>query len=165
MILYFLIHGGPFIVLKDGTVMLLVHSATDNSITTSNFCLFLRYWLTNKINIKRPSTGLLMYTMATRFCDEIYLYGFWPFPKDGNGNPVKYHYYDELRYRYFSKAGPHRMPLEFKTLKRLHSKGALKLTTSKCTYPWRAAYELKWRLRDQTKMCANRPVRLLIGLL
>lgn len=124
--------------------MLIVHSATDNSITTSNVCLSLRYWLTNKINIKRPSTGLLMYTMATRFCDEIYLYGFWPFPKDGNGNPVKYHYYDGLRYRYFSNAGPHRMPLEFKTLKRLHSKGALKLTTSKCTYTWlRAAHERK----------------------
>lgn len=98
-------------------------------------CLFLRFWLTNKINIKRPSTGLLMYTLATRFCDEIHLYGFWPFPKDGNGNPVKYHYYDGLRYRYFSNASPHRMPLEFKTLKTLHSKGALKLTTSKCTYP------------------------------
>lgn len=93
------------------------------------------YWLTNKINIKRPSTGLLMYTMATRFCDEIYLYGFWPFPKDSNGNPVKYHYYDTLKYRYFSSAGPHRMPLEFKTLKTLHNIGALKLTTSKCTQP------------------------------
>ncbi|XP_062340247.1 CMP-N-acetylneuraminate-poly-alpha-2,8-sialyltransferase isoform X1 [Osmerus eperlanus] len=91
------------------------------------------YWLTNKINIKRPSTGLLMYTLATRFCNEIHLYGFWPFPRDGNGNLVKYHYYDMLKYRYFSNAGPHRMPLEFKTLKMLHSKGALKLTTSKCT--------------------------------
>ncbi|KAK9967924.1 hypothetical protein ABG768_002286 [Culter alburnus] len=93
-----------------------------------------RYWLANKINIKRPTTGLLMYTMATRFCDEIYLYGFWPFPKDANGNSVKYHYYDTLKYRYFSRAGPHRMPLEFNTLKNLHNKGALKLTTSKCTY-------------------------------
>ncbi|KAM4614852.1 CMP-N-acetylneuraminate-poly-alpha-2,8-sialyltransferase [Polymixia lowei] len=91
------------------------------------------YWLTNKINIKRPSTGLLMYTLATRFCDEIHLYGFWPFPRDANGNLVKYHYYDLLKYRYFSNAVPHRMPLEFKTLKMLHSKGALKLTTSKCT--------------------------------
>ncbi|KAM9517450.1 CMP-N-acetylneuraminate-poly-alpha-2,8-sialyltransferase isoform 1-T1 [Salvelinus alpinus] len=90
------------------------------------------YWLTNKINIKRPSTGLLMYTLATRFCDEIHLYGFWPFPRDANGKIVKYHYYDMLKYRYFSNAGPHRMPLEFKTLKMLHSKGALKLTTSKC---------------------------------
>lgn len=97
-----------------------------------NIYVFLRYWLTNKVNIKRPSTGLLMYTMATRFCDEIHLYGFWPFPKDSSGNPVKYHYYDMLKYRYFSNASPHRMPLEFKTLKTLHSKGALKLTTTKC---------------------------------
>ncbi|KAJ8338895.1 hypothetical protein SKAU_G00356810 [Synaphobranchus kaupii] len=93
------------------------------------------YWLTNKINIKRPSTGLLMYTLATRFCDEIHLYGFWPFPKDSSGNPVKYHYYDTLKYRYFSNASPHRMPLEFKTLRVLHSRGALKLTTSKCSRP------------------------------
>ncbi|XP_066567367.1 CMP-N-acetylneuraminate-poly-alpha-2,8-sialyltransferase [Amia ocellicauda] len=93
------------------------------------------YWLTNKINIKRPSTGLLMYTLATRFCDEIHLYGFWPFPKDTKGRLVKYHYYDELKYRYFSNASPHRMPLEFKTLKTLHNKGALKLTTSTCAQP------------------------------
>ncbi|XP_028828765.1 CMP-N-acetylneuraminate-poly-alpha-2,8-sialyltransferase [Denticeps clupeoides] len=93
------------------------------------------YWLTNKVNIKRPSTGLLMYTLATRFCDEIHLYGFWPFPRDTQGNPVKYHYYDMLKYRYLSNAAPHRMPLEFKTLKALHYKGALKLTTSKCTRP------------------------------
>lgn len=98
------------------------------------YFLSLRFWLKNKINIKRPSTGLLMYTMATRFCDEIHLYGFWPFPKDTNGNAVKYHYYDTLKYRYFSSAGPHRMPLEFRTLKSLHNKGALKLTTSKCTF-------------------------------
>ncbi|XP_078070849.1 CMP-N-acetylneuraminate-poly-alpha-2,8-sialyltransferase [Mustelus asterias] len=90
------------------------------------------YWLTNKIYIKRPSTGLLMYTLSTRFCDEIHLYGYWPFPKDAKGAPVKYHYYDNLKYRYFSNAGPHRMPLEFKTLKSLHDKGALKLTTGKC---------------------------------
>ncbi|KAM4879222.1 CMP-N-acetylneuraminate-poly-alpha-2,8-sialyltransferase isoform 2-T2 [Sylvia borin] len=90
------------------------------------------YWLTNKVHIKRPSTGLLMYTLATRFCDEIHLYGFWPFPKDFHGKPVKYHYYDDLKYRYFSNASPHRMPLEFKTLYVLHNRGALKLTTGKC---------------------------------
>ena len=105
---------------------------------TGAYFLSPRYWLTNKIHIKRPSTGLLMYTLATRFCDEIHLYGFWPFPKDSQGNPVKYHYYDTIKYRYFSNAGPHRMPLEFKTLKILHSKGALKLTTSKCMQPWSA---------------------------
>ncbi|XP_075788191.1 CMP-N-acetylneuraminate-poly-alpha-2,8-sialyltransferase isoform X2 [Pelodiscus sinensis] len=90
------------------------------------------YWLTNKVHIKRPSTGLLMYTLTTRFCDEIHLYGFWPFPKDLYGKPVKYHYYDDLKYRYFSNTSPHRMPLEFKTLHVLHNRGALKLTTGKC---------------------------------
>ncbi|XP_061898551.1 alpha-2,8-sialyltransferase 8B isoform X2 [Entelurus aequoreus] len=43
------------------------------------------YWLTNNVHIKRPTTGLLMYTMATRFCQEIHLYGFWPFPHDPQG--------------------------------------------------------------------------------
>lgn len=96
------------------------------------YVFFPSYWLTNKVPIKRPSTGLLMYTLATRFCDEIHLYGFWPFPKDLNGKAVKYHYYDDLKYRYFSNASPHRMPLEFKTLNVLHNRGALKLTTGKC---------------------------------
>ncbi|XP_065717538.1 CMP-N-acetylneuraminate-poly-alpha-2,8-sialyltransferase isoform X1 [Patagioenas fasciata] len=50
------------------------------------------YWLTNKVHIKRPSTGLLMYTLATRFCDEIHLYGFWPFPKDLHGKPAPFNY-------------------------------------------------------------------------
>lgn len=91
-----------------------------------------RYWLTNKVHIKRPTTGLLMYTLATRFCNQIYLYGFWPFPLDQNQNPVKYHYYDSLKYGYTSQASPHTMPLEFKALKTLHQQGALKLTVGEC---------------------------------
>ncbi|XP_074151181.1 alpha-2,8-sialyltransferase 8B [Sminthopsis crassicaudata] len=90
------------------------------------------YWLTNKVHIKRPTTGLLMYTLATRFCNTIYLYGFWPFPRDQNQNPVKYHYYDSLKYGYTSQASPHTMPLEFKALKTLHQQGALKLTVGEC---------------------------------
>lgn len=94
--------------------------------------LVFRYWLTNKVHIKRPTTGLLMYTLATRFCNQIYLYGFWPFPLDQNQNPVKYHYYDSLKYGYTSQASPHTMPLEFKALKSLHEQGALKLTVGQC---------------------------------
>ncbi|XP_069481177.1 alpha-2,8-sialyltransferase 8B [Ambystoma mexicanum] len=90
------------------------------------------YWLTNKVHIKRPTTGLLMYTLATRFCSRIHLYGFWPFPRDQNQNPVKYHYYDSLKYGYTSQASPHAMPLEFKALKALHQQGALKLTVEEC---------------------------------
>nr|XP_033775368.1 alpha-2,8-sialyltransferase 8B isoform X2 [Geotrypetes seraphini] len=90
------------------------------------------YWLTNKVHIKRPSTGLLMYTLATRFCNRIHLYGFWPFPRDINQNPVKYHYYDSLEYGYTSQASPHTMPLEFKALQTLHRQGALKLIVGIC---------------------------------
>lgn len=93
---------------------------------------FSSYWLTNKVHIKRPTTGLLMYTLATRFCNQIHLYGFWPFPRDQNQNPVKYHYYDSLKYGYTSQASPHTMPLEFKALKSLHDQGALKLTVGQC---------------------------------
>ncbi|XP_061577872.1 alpha-2,8-sialyltransferase 8B [Cololabis saira] len=90
------------------------------------------YWLTNNVHIKRPTTGLLMYTMATRFCEEIHLYGFWPFPLDLQGKPVKYHYYDTLKYEYTSRSSPHTMPLEFRTLSTLHRQGALRLHTGTC---------------------------------
>ncbi|XP_029613512.1 alpha-2,8-sialyltransferase 8B isoform X1 [Salmo trutta] len=90
------------------------------------------YWLTNNVQIKRPTTGLLMYTMATRFCEEIHLYGFWPFPQDSQGKSVKYHYYDTLTYEYTSHASPHTMPLEFRTLSSLHRQGALRLHTGSC---------------------------------
>lgn len=97
----------------------------------SSFFL-IRYWLTNNVQIKRPTTGLLMYTMATRFCEEIHLYGFWPFPQDSQGKSVKYHYYDTLTYEYTSHASPHTMPLEFRTLSSLHRQGALRLHTGSC---------------------------------
>ncbi|XP_041853310.1 alpha-2,8-sialyltransferase 8B [Melanotaenia boesemani] len=90
------------------------------------------YWLTNNVHIKRPTTGLLMYTMATRFCEEIHLYGFWPFPLDPQGKAVKYHYYDTLKYEYTSSSSPHTMPLEFRTLNTLHRQGALRLHTGTC---------------------------------
>ncbi|XP_028287014.1 alpha-2,8-sialyltransferase 8B isoform X2 [Parambassis ranga] len=90
------------------------------------------YWLTNNVHIKRPTTGLLMYTLATRFCEEIHLYGFWPFPLDPHGKPVKYHYYDTLKYEYTSSSSPHTMPLEFRTLSMLHRQGALRLHTGTC---------------------------------
>lgn len=100
-------------------------------------CVFVnRYWLTNKVHIKRPTTGLLMYTLATRFCEEIHLYGFWPFPLDPLGKPVKYHYYDTLKYEYTSSSSPHTMPLEFRTLSALHRQGALRLHTGTCDTEW-----------------------------
>ncbi|XP_035666645.1 CMP-N-acetylneuraminate-poly-alpha-2,8-sialyltransferase-like isoform X2 [Branchiostoma floridae] len=91
------------------------------------------FWLQAKTRIKRPSTGLYMYTIATRFCQEIHLYGFFPFTVDVNGRPVRYHYYDNGKYNFYDKRRPHSMPVEFQALRRLHDKGALRLLTDKCT--------------------------------
>ncbi|KAK7891514.1 hypothetical protein WMY93_023477 [Mugilogobius chulae] len=93
------------------------------------------YWLTKHVPIKRPSTGLFMYTLATRFCSQLHLYGFWPFPRDPRGAPVKYHYYDRLTYQYTSSSSPHTMPLEYRTLRTLHGQGALRLHTGPCEEP------------------------------
>ncbi|KAM4572470.1 alpha-2,8-sialyltransferase 8B isoform 1-T1 [Odontesthes bonariensis] len=101
------------------------------------------YWLTNNVHIKRPTTGLLMYTMATRFCEEIHLYGFWPFSLDPQGKAVKYHYYDTLKYEYTSSSSPHTMPLEFRTLSTLHRQGALRLHTGTCDAEPRQQNELE----------------------
>eukprot|EP00058_Branchiostoma_floridae_P024518 XP_002610008.1 hypothetical protein BRAFLDRAFT_247570 [Branchiostoma floridae] len=91
------------------------------------------FWWISKTRIKRPSTGLYMYTIATRFCQEIHLYGFFPFTVDVNGRPVRYHYYDNGKYNFYDKRRPHSMPVEFQALRRLHDKGALRLLTDKCT--------------------------------
>ncbi|XP_013888070.1 alpha-2,8-sialyltransferase 8B [Austrofundulus limnaeus] len=110
----------------------LLHAVRGHSANSILYVFTDRYWLTNNVHIKRPTTGLLMYTMATRFCEEIHLYGFWPFPLDPRGRPVKYHYYDTLKYEYTSSSSPHTMPLEFRTLSSLHRQGALRLHTGTC---------------------------------
>uniref|UniRef100_A0A8C9DCT9 ST8 alpha-N-acetyl-neuraminide alpha-2,8-sialyltransferase 2 n=1 Tax=Prolemur simus TaxID=1328070 RepID=A0A8C9DCT9_PROSS len=81
--------------------------------------------LKHRVNVRTAYPSL-------RLLHAIYLYGFWPFPLDQNQNPVKYHYYDSLKYGYTSQASPHTMPLEFKALKSLHEQGALKLTVGQC---------------------------------
>ena len=76
-----------------------------------------------------------MYNIASVLCEEIHLYGFYPF-SDYDGTPLAYHYDDppsrtrehyDWGYRRF-----HRLPDEFVYLKRLHKKGALKLHIGKC---------------------------------
>lgn len=121
-------------------------SNQSEGILTASYTMYFfvhRYWLTNNVHIKRPTTGLLMYTMATRFCEEIHLYGFWPFPLDPQGRPVKYHYYDTLKYEYTSSSSPHTMPLEFRTLSTLHRQGALRLHTGTCDRQTEAPTELQ----------------------
>lgn len=76
----------------------------------------------------RPSTGLYLTTTAIALCDKVDLYGFWPLPRDINGNEVPYHYYED-------KPSPtimHDFHFEFLKLAQLHEKGIVHIHTGKC---------------------------------
>ena len=79
-----------------------------------------------------------MYNVASVLCDEIHLFGFYPF-SDFDRVPLAYHYDDPSPPR--NRTSPnfegsykryHRLPEEFVYLKKLHKKGAIKLHIGKC---------------------------------
>ena len=70
-----------------------------------------------------------MVTLALSLCDETNLYGFWPFSRDLNLRPLKYHYYDDLD-------GPlsvHSFTEEFSTMLKMHKDGLLRMHLDQCT--------------------------------
>ncbi|XP_030854487.1 CMP-N-acetylneuraminate-poly-alpha-2,8-sialyltransferase [Strongylocentrotus purpuratus] len=78
---------------------------------------------------KAPTSGLAMYTAATQLCDEITLFGFYPFYTDSYNRTILHHYYEpELK----EIVVHHQMPLEYKTLLEFKKKGALRLLNN-CT--------------------------------
>ncbi|KAG8131226.1 hypothetical protein E2320_017752, partial [Naja naja] len=81
---------------------------------------------------KRLSTGILMYTLASAICDEIHLYGFWPFGfNPNNREDLPYHYFDKKGTKFTTKwQESHQLPAEFQQLFRMHGEGLAKLTLS-----------------------------------
>lgn len=94
-----------------------------------------KYWKTKNLSPKRLSTGILMYTLASAMCDEIHLYGFWPFGWDPNtGKDLPYHYYDKKGTKFTTKwQDTHQLPTEFKLLYKLHRDGVIKLSLTHCS--------------------------------
>ncbi|XP_077593729.1 alpha-N-acetylneuraminate alpha-2,8-sialyltransferase ST8SIA3 isoform X3 [Stigmatopora nigra] len=92
------------------------------------------YWKTKQLSPKRLSTGILMYTLASSMCDQIHLYGFWPFGWDPNtGKELPYHYYDRKGTKFSTQwQAIHQLPAEFKLLYKMHTEGLLKLSISHC---------------------------------
>ncbi|XP_066286243.1 uncharacterized protein [Branchiostoma lanceolatum] len=80
----------------------------------------------------RLSTGMFLTSAALQFCEEVYLYGFWPFPVDTAGNVLPYHYYSKGQRGRLNKW--HKMDDEYVNLMDLHKKGILHLQTDKCRY-------------------------------
>nr|XP_020444045.1 sia-alpha-2,3-Gal-beta-1,4-GlcNAc-R:alpha 2,8-sialyltransferase-like isoform X2 [Monopterus albus] len=93
-----------------------------------------KYWKTKSLSPKRLSTGILMYTLATAMCDEVHLYGFWPFGWDPNtGKELPYHYYDKKGTKFTTKwQEAHQLPSEFKLLYKLYKEGVTKLSLTHC---------------------------------
>ncbi|XP_033108459.1 alpha-N-acetylneuraminide alpha-2,8-sialyltransferase-like [Anneissia japonica] len=86
-----------------------------------------RYWKNNYIS-KTISSGFYVTTSALLYCEEIHLYGFWPFYTDLHNRPVNYHYYENVKLKKYG----HSFGKEFKELLRLHSEGVLHLHADKC---------------------------------
>ncbi|XP_072175563.1 alpha-2,8-sialyltransferase 8B-like [Diadema setosum] len=72
-----------------------------------------------------PSTGLALYTAATQFCRQIFLFGYYPFTKDARNRTVRYHYYEKRDINY--NANAHNMPGEYRILSSLNLTGAVRL--------------------------------------
>ncbi|XP_077865984.1 CMP-N-acetylneuraminate-poly-alpha-2,8-sialyltransferase-like [Saccoglossus kowalevskii] len=79
---------------------------------------------------KQLSSGLIVFSMGLTLCDELHIYGFWPFPFDWDGNDVPYHYTEDYSWSTYKKT--HDFPEEFDLLTKLHSQGVLKLHADKC---------------------------------
>ncbi|XP_053369973.1 alpha-2,8-sialyltransferase 8F-like [Clarias gariepinus] len=88
------------------------------------------FWHGQGLREVRLSTGIMMASLALELCNNVHLYGFWPF----QSHPYTYqqltnHYYDNQP---VSKV-MHSMPAEFETLLNLHNKGVIHLHLGECT--------------------------------
>ncbi|CAH2272436.1 alpha-2,8-sialyltransferase 8F [Pelobates cultripes] len=86
------------------------------------------YWKKRGLKAHRLSSGLMIVSTALELCDEVTLYGFWPFSRGATGKPISHHYYDNT----LPKRGFHSMPDEFFFYNQMHSKGILRLKIGTC---------------------------------
>ncbi|KAE8581694.1 hypothetical protein XENTR_v10024899 [Xenopus tropicalis] len=87
-----------------------------------------KFWKSRGIHSKRLSTGLFMVSAALSLCEEVTIYGFWPFQMDLGGRYISHHYYDNT----LPLSGVHAMPEEFLQLWLLHKSGVLQMQLDQC---------------------------------
>lgn len=87
-----------------------------------------KFWKNKGVHSKRLSTGLFMVSAALSLCEEVTVYGFWPFQIDLRGRPIRHHYYDDVP----PLSGFHSMPEEFLQLWLLHKSGILRMQLGHC---------------------------------
>ncbi|XP_053575076.1 alpha-N-acetylneuraminide alpha-2,8-sialyltransferase [Bombina bombina] len=87
-----------------------------------------KFWKNKGVHSKRLSTGLFLVSAALSLCEELTIYGFWPFQIDLTGKFITHHYYDNI----LPLSGYHAMPEEFLQLWFLHKSGVLKMQLEQC---------------------------------
>ncbi|RMC04934.1 hypothetical protein DUI87_18110 [Hirundo rustica rustica] len=87
-----------------------------------------QFWRTKGVKAYRLSSGFMITSAALELCENVKLYGFWPFSKSTEKMPISHHYYDNQ----LPKPGFHAMPKEYYQILQLHGKGILKLQFGKC---------------------------------
>ncbi|XP_050180695.1 alpha-2,8-sialyltransferase 8F isoform X3 [Myiozetetes cayanensis] len=87
-----------------------------------------QFWRTKGVKAYRLSSGFMITSAALELCENVKLYGFWPFSKSTEKMPISHHYYDNQ----LPKPGFHAMPKEYNQILQLHGKGILKLQFGKC---------------------------------
>ncbi|XP_041637108.1 alpha-2,8-sialyltransferase 8E-like [Cheilinus undulatus] len=86
------------------------------------------FWQKQGLKSGRLSSGILMVSLALEVCENVHVYGFWPFSNHPYGlYDLTHHYYDD---RQADKV--HAMPAEFELLMKLHNQGVLKLHLGDC---------------------------------
>ncbi|XP_074977819.1 alpha-N-acetylneuraminide alpha-2,8-sialyltransferase isoform X1 [Caretta caretta] len=90
-----------------------------------------KFWKSKGIHAKRLSTGLFLVSAALGLCEEVTIYGFWPFSVDLHGRFISHHYYDNV----LPDSGFHAMPEEFLQLWFLHKNGVLRMQLEQCEAP------------------------------
>ncbi|XP_070565843.1 alpha-N-acetylneuraminide alpha-2,8-sialyltransferase-like [Ptychodera flava] len=86
------------------------------------------FW--EKVGIQsRATTGAHMVASAISLCEEVHLYGFWPFDHVPDGRNIDFHYYDDRKIDTWA----HDLSKEFLTLAKLHEQGVIRMHVQKCT--------------------------------
>lgn len=87
------------------------------------------FWKSQGVKAHRLSSGIMMISLALEICDNVHLYGFWPFSIHPHSfQDLSNHYYDDKQ----NKKNFHAMPTEFNLLLKLHTQGVLHLHLGDC---------------------------------
>ncbi|XP_070547529.1 alpha-2,8-sialyltransferase 8E-like [Ptychodera flava] len=100
----------------------------------SHWSLASEFWHDHGIESNILSSGLMLLTSFLSFCQEVHLFGFWPFQESKHGTPLPFHYYDPTHIPRESRVqgNVHNMPSEFNLFIDLHNKGIIRLHVDKC---------------------------------